>query len=103
MDGDGEWRQVKVCQCPGSGEREPGLCVVTSLKLMRRPTLATTHRPGERTERHRSWASQSEQFSFLSHLFVFKKMAQSLKIQEYCFSYLVYFVSGEGETNSNVI
>ena len=53
MDGDGEWRQVKVCQCPGSGERErePGLCVVTSLKLMRRPTLATTHRPGERTER----------------------------------------------------
>ena len=36
MDGDGEWRQVKVCQ-----RLESRGCVVTSLKLMRRPTLAT--------------------------------------------------------------
>ena len=53
MDGDGEWRQVKVCQ----GLESRG-CVVTSLKLMRRPTLATQqhrHRgDGERQQREKS-------------------------------------------------
>ena len=67
MDGDGEWRQVKVCQCPGSGERAGAVCRDIAQIDEETNIGNNTQARGENRERHRSWASQSEQFSFLSH------------------------------------
>ena len=51
MDGDGEWRQVKVCQCPGSGERESRAVCRDIAQIDEETNIGNNTQAGERTER----------------------------------------------------
>ena len=91
MDGDGEWRQVKVCQCPGSGERESRAVCRDIAQIDEETNIGNNTQTGERTERDIAPGLQNQNsLHFLHHcqLFVFKDKHISLKLKECLLVYL---------------
>ena len=83
MDGDGEWRQVKVCQCPGSGERESRAVCRDIAQIDEETNIGNNTQAQGREQRQTSLLGFTRiRTVFISFSFIlFKKMAQSLKKQ----------------------